>query len=46
MIKYKIIKKVRIQKEKKKAQVYNLFSKIEPKSRVLKNFEKGIIKLW
>ncbi|KKL58046.1 hypothetical protein LCGC14_2229340 [marine sediment metagenome] len=46
MIKYKIIKKVRIQKEKKKAQIYNLFSKIELKSKVLKDFENGVIKLW
>ena len=46
MTKYKIIKKVRIQKEKKKAQAYNLFSKIELKSKVLKDFENGGIKLW
>ena len=46
MVKYKEIKKIRIQKEKKKAQVYNLFSKIELKSKALKDFENGVIKLW
>lgn len=46
MVKYRIIKKARIQKEKKKAQSYNLFSKVEPKSKALKDYQKGVIPLW
>ncbi len=46
MDKYKRIKKIRIQNEKRKENNYRLFSKVEPKNQIVKDYQNGGLKIW
>ena len=46
MDKYKRLKKIRVQNEKRRESNYRLFSKVEPKNQIVKDYQNGGLKIW